>query len=602
MFQDFEDPKDSKNTGQHVKLLRRAMAKGGLDAFIVPREDAFQGEYVPAANERLKWLTGFGGSAGVAVVMARQAAIFVDGRYILQAPDQVDTGIFEVVPIAETGPLAWLEQKLRKNQRIGIDPKLHTLAFAGAVEKLARRMSLDIDYVSDNPVDRVWADRPAMPETQIIVHPNRLAGRTSLDKRCALGHQLADANQAAMLVTQPENIAWLLNIRADDVPHTPFALSFGILKASGRFDWFIDPRRVDAETRQHVGDKLHIHASDKLTASLGKLKIKIRLDPSTTPIWFAAQLGGAEIVHGEDLCTLAKACKTKAEIKGTKAAHLRDGAALCRFLCWLDARGRSGKISEIDAARQAEAFRAETGKLRDLSFDTISGSGPNGAIVHYRVTHATNRHLRPGDIYLIDSGGQYADGTTDVTRTVLIEGRPPPIGAVDAFTRVLRGHIALAAVRFPTGTNGMQLDTLARAPLWAAGQDFDHGTGHGVGSYLSVHEGPQRISKGGMVPMAPGMIVSNEPGYYAAGRFGIRIENLQYVRPAKNTGDRHRDMLEFGALTLAPIDRRLIDQSALTGDEKTWLNTYHAEVLAKVKPLVDSGTAKWLERACRPMR
>ena len=602
MFQDFEDPKDSKNTGQHVKLLRRAMAEGGLDAFIVPREDAFQGEYVPAANERLKWLTGFGGSAGVAVVMARQAAIFVDGRYILQAPDQVDTDIFEVVPIAETGPLAWLEQKLRKNQRIGIDPKLHTLAFAGAVEKLARRMSLYIDYVSDNPVDRVWADRPAMPEAQIIVHPNRLAGRTSLDKRCALGRQLANANQAAMLVTQPENIAWLLNIRADDVPHTPFALSFGILKASGRFDWFIDPKRVDAKTRQHVGDKLHIHASDKLTASLGKLKTKIRLDPSTTPIWFAAQLGGAEIVHGEDLCTLAKACKTKAEIKGSKAAHLRDGAALCRFLCWLDARGRTGKISEIDAARQAEAFRAETGKLRDLSFDTISGSGPNGAIVHYRVTHATNRRLRPGDIYLIDSGGQYADGTTDVTRTVLIEGRPPPVGAVDAFTRVLRGHIALAAARFPIGTNGMQLDTLPRAPLWAAGQDFDHGTGHGVGSYLSVHEGPQRISKGGMVPIAPGMIVSNEPGYYAAGRFGIRIENLQYVRPAKNTGDTHRDMLEFGALTLAPIDRRLIEQSALTGDEKTWLNTYHAEVLAKVKPLVDSGTAKWLERACRPMR
>jgi len=602
MFQDFEDPKDSKNTGQHVKLLRRAMAEGRLDAFIVPREDAFQGEYVPAANERLKWLTGFGGSAGVAVVMARQAAIFVDGRYILQAPDQVDASIFEVVPIAETGPLAWLEKKLCKNQRIGIDPKLHTLAFAGAVEKLARRMSLDIEYVSDNPVDRVWADRPAMPETQIVVHPNRLSGRTSLDKRCTLGRQLADAKQAAMLVTQPENIAWLLNIRADDVPHTPFALSFGILRASGRFDWFIDPKRVDDKTRQHVGDKLHIRASDKLSESLGKLKAKIRLDPSTTPIWFAAQLGGAEIVHGEDLCTLAKACKTKAEIKGSKAAHLRDGAALCRFLCWLDARGRTGKISEIDAARQAEAFRAETGKLRDLSFDTISGSGPNGAIVHYRVTHATNRRLRPGDIYLIDSGGQYVDGTTDVTRTVLIEGRPPPIGAVDAFTRVLRGHIALAAARFPTGTNGMQLDTLARAPLWAAGQDFDHGTGHGVGSYLSVHEGPQRISKGGMVPMAPGMIVSNEPGYYAAGSFGIRIENLQYVRPAKNTGDRHRNMLEFGTLTLAPIDRRLIDQSALTGDEKTWLNTYHAEVLAKVKPLLDSGTTKWLERACRPMR
>ena len=602
MFQDFEDPKDTKNTAQHVKLLRRTMAENGLDAFIVPREDAFQGEYVPPANERLKWLTGFGGSAGVAVVTARQAAVFVDGRYILQAPDQVDTNIFEIVPIAETGPLKWLEKKLRKNQRIGLDPKLHTLAFAGAVEKLARRKGLDIDYVADNPIDRIWVDRPAMPETQVTAHPDRLAGRTSFDKRRDIGRQLAEADQSAMLVTQPENIAWLLNIRGNDVPHTPFALSFGILRAGGRFDWFIDPARIDAKTRRHIGDKLHIHASDKISAALGKLKGKVRLEPETTPLWFAAHVKRTEIVHGEDLCTAAKACKTKAEIKGAKAAHLRDGAALCRFLCWLDAYGRTGKISEIDAARKAEAFRAETGKLRDLSFDTISGSGPNGAIVHYRVTHATNRRLRPGDLYLIDSGGQYADGTTDVTRTVLIEGRPPPRGAIDAFTRVLRGHIALAAARFPTGTNGMQLDTLARAPLWAAGQDFDHGTGHGVGSYLSVHEGPQRISKGGMVAMAPGMIVSNEPGYYATGRFGIRIENLQYVRAAKNAGDKHRDMLEFEALTLAPIDRRLIDKSALTEDEKLWLNTYHAEVLGKVKPLVDTRTARWLEKACRPIR
>ena len=602
MFQDFEDHKDSANTAQHVKRLRRAMAQNGFDAFIVPREDAFQGEYVPAANERLKWLTGFGGSAGVAVIMARRAALFVDGRYILQAPDQVDTGIFEIVPIAETGPLAWLEKTLLKNQRIGLDPKLHTLAFVGALEKMAPRKGCIIEYATENPIDHIWADRPPLPETKVIAHPDRLAGRTSIDKRSDLGRRLATDEHAAMLVTQPENIAWLLNIRADDVPHTPFALSFGILKASGRFDWFIDPARVDASTRRHIGDKLYIHAPEKITAALEKLKGRVRLDPTTTPIWFARHLAGAKIAHGEDLCTAVKACKTKAEIKGAKAAHLRDGAALCRFLCWLDAHGRSGKISEIDAARKAESLRAETGKLRDLSFDTISGSGPNGAIVHYRVTHATNRRLRPGDLYLIDSGGQYADGTTDVTRTVLIEGHPPPIGAVDSFTRVLRGHIALAAARFPVGTNGMQLDTLARAPLWGAGQDFDHGTGHGVGSYLSVHEGPQRISKGGVVAMAPGMIVSNEPGYYAAGRFGIRIENLQYVRPAKRTGDKHRDMLEFAPLTLAPIDRRLIDKAALTPDEKLWLNTYHADVLAKVGPLVDSGTGNWLEKACRPLR
>ena len=602
MFQDFEDHKDLSGSRAKLKMLRQRMAVQNIDAFIVPREDAFQGEYVPAANERLKWLTGFGGSAGLAVIMARRAAIFVDGRYILQAPDQVDTKLFEIVPIAKTGPTKWLEKHLRKNQRIGLDPRLHSLAFAGHFELLAQRTQCEIDFVEENLIDSIWSDRPPLPDTAVIAHPERLAGINSFDKRRKLGRQLADDGQSAMLVTQPENIAWLLNIRGDDVPHTPFALSFGILAQSGRFDWFIAPQRVDKNTREHIGDKVMLHAPDKLATALTKLKGCVRLDPNTTPIWFTAHLTQAEISHGEDLCTHAKARKTPAEIRGAKAAHLRDATALCRFLCWLDNHAGRGKLTEIDAARKVEALRIETGKLRDLSFDTISGSGPNGAIVHYRVTHATNRELRNGDLYLVDSGGQYIDGTTDVTRTVIIGNKPPPVGAIDAFTRVLRGHIALAAARFPTGTNGMQLDTLARGPLWMAGQDFDHGTGHGVGSYLSVHEGPQRISKGGLVPLAPGMIVSNEPGYYAESRFGIRIENLQYVRPAKAKGDKHRDMLEFEPLTLAPIDRRLIDISALTTDEKNWLNTYHTTVLEKVGPRVDDKVAGWLKKACRPIR
>ncbi len=600
MFQNF----DNDCFGGHpdtLKALRAQLTKRKLDGFIIPREDEYQGEYVPAAHERLKYLTGFGGSAGTAIVLKRKAALFVDGRYILQAPQQVDSKQFSIINIMETPPSQWLAAQVKSGHDIGIDPKLHSETNVQAYRDSLTAKAARLVLVDDNPLDTIWDDRPALPQTKIIAHPDQLAGRSSLEKRRTLAKQMKAAGQDMLLIAQPENIAWLLNIRAHDVPHTPFALSFGILHKSAQFDWFIDAPRVSAKLRAHIGRGLTLHQPDKLAEALHAIKAKtIAFDPTTTPAWFGTQLPNANIVRMSDPCALPKANKTKAEIRASKAAHKMDGTALCNFLAWLDKNAAHGKLDEISAAKKAEAYRHATGKLRDLSFDTISGTGANGAIVHYRVTEKTNRRLQAGDLYLIDSGGQYQQGTTDVTRTVLIEGKAPPKGAVQAFTRVLRGHIALATACFPIGTNGMQLDTLARAPLWQANQDFDHGTGHGVGSYLSVHEGPQRISKGGLVPLQEGMIVSNEPGYYETGKFGIRIENLQYVTALK-TPKGARPMLGFEPLTLAPIDRRLIDKSALSHHEIAWLDNYHAMVQKTLLSKVDAPTKNWLKKNCKPL-
>ena len=598
MFQDFEDPQDMRSDARRLDRLREALAARGCDGFAVPREDVWQSEYVPPANERLKWLTGFGGSAGVAIVLADRAALFVDGRYVLQAPQQVDTAHFEIVPIAETTPTAWLKTALADGQTFAIDPRLHTRAAVAAWRKAVEAAGAKLVCLEDNPIDTLWPtgnSRPSLPETPVIIHPDAASGTPSAAKREALAAQLVAAEQDAMLITKPENIAWLLNIRAADVPHAPLALSFGILHADAAFDWYIDTARLDEDVRAHLGAAVRPHPPENLAEDLAALTGKIHLDPAATPHWFAEAMQKADIAEGEDLCALPKACKTTAEIAGAIAAHRRDGAALCRFLAWLDAHAPQGGVSEIDAARQAETFRSESGLLRDLSFDTISATGANAAIVHYRVTRATDRPIEAGDLYLIDSGGQYEDGTTDVTRTILIGDAPPPDGAIDAFTRVLQGHIALARARFPEGTTGVQLDALARAPLWAAGLDFDHGTGHGVGSYLCVHEGPQNISKRGGVALRAGMIVSNEPGYYKAGAFGIRIENLQYVIAADE------GMLAFAPLTLAPIDTRLVDTALLTPPECDWLNAYHAEVEATIAPLVDADTSAWLKRSCAPI-
>lgn len=600
MFQSFEDD-DFGGSPETLSALRAALAARKLDGFIVPREDEYQGEYVPAANERLKFLTGFGGSAGTAIVLARKAALFVDGRYILQAPQQVDTNAFDIVNMMQTPPSQWLAAEAKSGTDIGIDTRLHSEAAVQAYRDRLAKKGARLVPLDDNPLDALWTDRPPLPATPAVIHPDRLAGATSAEKRKNLAAGMKAAGHDLLLLAQPENIAWLLNIRADDVPHTPFALSFGLLHKNGNFDWYIDKARVSAEVAAHVGTGLKLHAPDKLAGHLRGLKAKtLAYDPSTTPAWFAAQPVDANLVRIADPCALPKAKKTKAEIRASAAAHVTDGAALCDFLAWFDKTAPHGGVTEITAAQNAEACRAASGRLLDLSFDTISGSGPNGAIVHYRVTRKTDRKIRPGDLYLIDSGGQYRQGTTDVTRTVLVDGKTPPKGSVDAFTRVLRGHIALAMARFPHGTNGMQLDTLARGPLWDAGLDFDHGTGHGVGSYLSVHEGPQRISKGGLVPLEEGMIVSNEPGYYLAGKFGIRIENLQYVTPVKQKADA-RPMLGFEPLTLVPIDRRLIDAAMLTAAEKNWLDAYHARVLTTLLPKVAKPTQAWLKKNCKPL-
>ena len=600
MFQSFEDD-DFGGGKEIVKALRGALAARKMDGFIVPREDEFQGEYVPACNERLKFLTGFGGSAGTAIVLVRKAALFVDGRYILAAPQQVDTKLFSVLNGMETPPSQWLAAQAKSGQEIGIDPRLHSETVVKAYRDRTAAKGARLVLVEDNPLDALWPDRPPLPETQVTLQPERFTGMSSLAKRQMLAKKMKADGQDMLLIAQPENIAWLLNIRAEDVPHTPFALSFGMLHKNASFDWFITRTRVDAKVREHIGKGLRLHPPAELLGFLNAIKGKtVAFDPAHTPAWFAGQLVNANNARITDPCALPKANKTKAEIKASVLAHQMDGAALCNFLSWFDKTAPKGKLTEICAAKQAEAARAASGKLNDLSFDTISGTGPNGAIVHYRVTEKTNRPIKPGDLYLIDSGGQYRQGTTDVTRTILVNGKKPPKGALEAFTRVLRGHIALAMARFPEGTNGMQLDTLARTPLWEAGLDFEHGTGHGVGSYLSVHEGPQRISKGGTVALEEGMIVSNEPGYYKAGSFGIRIENLQFVtRFAGRSGA--RDMLGFEPLTLAPIDRRLIDKKLMNRAEIDWLDTYHRRVEKTLMDKVEKSTQGWLKRNCRAL-
>ena len=600
MFQDFEEHFDPQAGAPRIDALREQFDALGIDGFLVPREDEFMGEYVPACHERVKWLTGFGGSAGIAAIMRDKAALLVDGRYTLQAAAQVDTDCLEIVPIVKIRLENWLLNTMSEGQTLGYDPRLHSIR---QIEKLTKAMAkngVTLTPLEVNPIDAAWHDRPPLPTGPVVAHGLEYAGMDSTEKRAKISAQLVNNKVTSVLLTQPESLAWLLNIRGYDVPHTPFALSFALLQDDGAVNWYIDPDRVSDAVMRQIGAQVVCYDPTLIAAHLHALTGSVQLDPETTPQWFLQQIK-ADIVRAADPCSLPKACKTEAEINGARAAHMRDGIALCTFLCWLEENAAGGGVSEIDAVRYLEQCRSDTGALKDLSFDTISGSGPNGAIVHYRVTEATNRKLQPGELFLVDSGGQYLDGTTDVTRTVLVHGAPPPDKAVMAFTRVLKGHIALAAARFPDGTDGIALDALARAPLWAVGLDFDHGTGHGVGSYLSVHEGPQRISKGGTQALKPGMIVSNEPGYYEAGAFGIRIENLQTVIEPELPMPTDRQIYGFEVLTLAPIDHALIDIALLTHDEIDWLNAYHARVAETLSPHMDEKTRDWLQNACCPV-
>ncbi len=609
-FQTFSDNPDPTVGAPRVALLRAEMEKRGLDGFVVPRADEHQGEYVPPHAERLRWLTGFAGSAGLAIVLRDKAAIFVDGRYTLQVRDQVDMDVFDARHLIEEPATVWIEENLTKDARLGFDPWLHTAAGAARLRAACKKAGAELVPCTDNLIDAVWTDQPEKPAGKVVPHPLDHAGEPHDEKLARVAESLEHADVHAAVLTQPDSIAWLLNIRGSDVAHTPLPLSFAILHADGHADLFMDERKLTKETRDHLGNKVTIHAPGRLQQALdelGSAKKEIRLDPASAAEWIRDRLSdaGAVIRNGDDPCLLPKAKKNAAELNGTREAHRRDGAAVTRFLAWLSREAASGSVDEITAAQKLEAFRAETGALKDLSFDTISGAGPNGAIVHYRVTEATARKLEPGDIYLVDSGAQYLDGTTDITRTVSV-GEPrqtPEMADVrDRFTRVLKGHIALATARFPKGTSGSQLDVLARHALWQAGLDFDHGTGHGVGSYLSVHEGPQRISKmAHSVPLEPGMIVSNEPGFYKTGAYGIRIENLVAVTEPAEIDGGERPMLGFETLTLAPIDHALLDMSLLTDDERAWLNAYHARVLDEIGPLLPPEDVAWLERAAKEL-
>lgn len=594
MFQTFTASTSPEQGPPRVKALREMMRAEGVDAYIVPRADAHQGEYVAPCDERLAWLTGFTGSAGFAVITEKEAGVFVDGRYTLQVRTQV-ADVFTSVNWPATKPGAWLAERLENGAKVGFDPWLHT---AEEIDKLRD----DLGEVGTlvpcaNLVDRIWTDRPAPPAAPAFAHPIEFAGETSGEKRRRMADVLLRAKESAVVLTLPDSICWLLNIRGNDIPRNPVVQAFAILHADTRVLLFADPAKFDELGPDPAID---IAPREAFPEALKALKGPVRVDRATAPLAVSELLesAGIEVSWGDDPCILAKAKKNAAELQGMREAHLRDGAAMVRFLAWLDRKAPGGSVTEIDAVVALEGFRRATNSLREISFETISGAGPNGAIVHYRVTEGTNRSLNPGELYLVDSGGQYPDGTTDITRTVVI-GKPDNVQRA-CFTRVLQGMIAISNARFPRGLAGRDIDALARAPLWRAGMDYDHGTGHGVGAYLSVHEGPQRISRISDVNLDEGMILSNEPGYYREGAFGIRIENLIVVEAAAEMGDK-RDQLSFETLSWVPIDRRLVDTTMMASWEIEWLDTYHKNVREKIGPRVDGADRDWLEAATQPL-
>jgi Xaa-Pro aminopeptidase len=598
LYQSFEDQADPSQGAIRVAALRAELARLGLDGFLVPRADEHQSEYVAACEERLAWLSGFTGSAGLAIVLKTSAAIFVDGRYSLAVKDQVDLSIFKPEALTETGPLDWLEAKLRPGARLGYDPWLHTPRQVKRLAKAAQTAGAELVPIEPNPIDTIWTDRPPPPLGKVSLHPRKFAGEDAKKKLARAAQALAGKD--ALLVSDPHAVAWVFNIRGHDVAHTPLPLAYALIMKNGKPHLYVDSRKLDNHVRDKLASLAGIEEPYRLgqdLEALGRGAKKVMFDTATAPaklVEIFKEAGGVCEI-GKDPIALMKARKNAAELAGARNAHLRDGAAMVRFLHWFSVHAPGGKLSEIDAAQALETFRRDTQKLKDVSFPSIAAAGANAAIPHYRVTVKTNAKIRKG-IFLIDSGGQYEDGTTDITRT-LAAGKPTA-EMRDRFTRVLKGHIAIARAVFPKGTTGAQIDALARVPLWRAGLDFDHGTGHGVGSYLSVHEGPQRISKLGSAVLEPGMILSNEPGFYHAGHWGIRIENLVVVERREIAGA-EREMLGFETITLAPIDLALIEPKILDGEEIAWVNAYHARVRLQISPLVEPGARRWLHAATR---
>jgi Xaa-Pro aminopeptidase len=602
-FQTFEEPESGIALTARLKAFREELLRRQLTGFVIPRADQQQNEYVAPSEERLAWLTGFTGSAGMAIVLKLEAAIFVDGRYTLQAGKQVDGKAWSVESLVEPPPDAWLAEHLKAGDRLGFDPWLHTSAAAERLAAACAKAGAELVAVDSNPLDAVWTERPAPPLGPVAIHGLPVAGESEADKLGRIRAEIARLDVEALVLSDSHAVAWTFNIRGADVSHTPLPLSYALVPRDGRPTIFIDGRKLSNSARDHLERSAAVEEPEALSGALTELAKRgasIALDSATAADALSRLItsAGGKAVRGSDPVSLLKAVKNLVEIKGTQAAHRRDAVALARFLAWIDREAKSGALTEIDTVEALETFRRETGALKDVSFPTIAGTGPNGAIVHYRVTRKTNRRIAPGDLLLIDSGAQYEDGTTDVTRTIAIG--EPTAEMRDRFTRVLRGHIAIATAVFPDGSSGAQLDSLARQFLWQAGLDFDHGTGHGVGSYLSVHEGPARISRLGSTPLKRGMILSNEPGYYKTDGFGIRIENLELV-VAREIEGAERPMNGFEALTLAPIDRRLIDLAMIDSKELAWLNDYHARVRREVRPLLDESTKVWLDAATEPL-
>ena len=603
-FQSFEDRAERAASGPRVAALRTELARRGLTGFIVPRSDRHQNEYVPASEQRLAWLTGFTGSAGVAIVLMQRALLFVDGRYTLQAREQLDTSLFAIEHLVDTPPDRWIEENLAIGDRLGYDPWLHTVEGAERLGKACATAGATLVAVEPDLIDAIWAGRPAPPVGAVTLHDVRFAGEAAEDKLARIRAEVAKLRADALVVSDPHAVAWAFNIRGADVAHTPLPLAFTIVPQAGRPSLYVDGRKLSNDVRNRLEVLADVREPSDFVGALGALgrqKQTVRLDQATAADALARLITshGGKVTRAPCPIALMKAVKNEVEIAGARAAHLRDGAAVTRFLTWFDREAPRGKLSEIEAVAALESFRRDTGLLKDISFPTIAGAGPDGAIVHYRVTIKSNRVVAPGELFLIDSGGQYEDGTTDITRTIAVG--EPTAEMRDRFTRVLKGHIAIARAIFPEGTTGAQLDSFARQFLWAQGLDFDHGTGHGVGSYLSVHEGPARISKLGTTALKPSMILSNEPGYYKTGAYGIRIENLVLVVGAAAVPGAEKPLYAFETLTLAPIDRRLIVAEMLTPEEALWLDRYHARVFEALSPLLDADSRAWLTAATRPL-
>lgn len=592
---------------ERLTRLRAELAKRGLDGFVVPISDEHMSEYVGAYAQRMAWLTGFGGSAGTAAVLPAKAAVFIDGRYTVQVRDQVDGALFDYVGVPASSVAEWLGANVSAGQKVGYDPWLHGIDWANATAAALKAKGAELVAVDGNPIDMVWDDQPAPSDAVVAVHDVKLAGQSAVDKRSGVADWLKDKGLDTAVMTALDSIAWTFNIRGADVSHTPVGLAFALLHADATADLFIAPEKMTDAVRAHLGNSVRIHdrtAFEAALAALGDKKVAVDPGSAVAAIFTALGAAGAKIERHRDPAVLPKAIKNDTELDGTRAAHVRDGVAVARFLQWMEDVAPEGNLDELGAAAKLRDFREAGGGLVDLSFDTISAAGPNGALPHYKVDESTNRAIETGTLYLVDSGGQYADGTTDITRTIAIGS--PTAEMRRRFTQVLKGHIALAMARFPKGTRGSQLDILARQYLWADGVDYAHGTGHGVGTYLAVHEGPQRIAKpsGGQAgteePLHAGMILSNEPGYYKAGHFGIRIENLVIVVPQSIDGA-EEDMLGFETITFAPIAQNLVDVGLLSDAEADWFDAYHSQVFAKLAPGMEGADREWLAAACAPL-